>query len=131
MPFVLSACTAAASVLPEKAFAPIDPGKFNDNSAQDLALQLAINNCRAKALVAVASIAQNDPPKENIVTQTNVTAQNGSGNSAFLSGNQPYVPSDLGTTLGKGRRNQEIQSAIFTSCMNKAGFIKKQPSILE
>jgi hypothetical protein len=125
MVFALCACTAAATVPPEKAFAPIEPSKFKDNSAQALAMRLAINDCRAKSLIAVASIENNAPPKENIVMQTNVTVQNGSGSNAFLNGVQPYVDPDWGAQLAKARRNREIQSAIFVSCMNQAGFIQQ------
>lgn len=125
----LSACATAASMPPEKTFAPVDPSKFKDSSAQGLALQIAFNDCRAKALVAITSIEQNQTPKETIVTQTNVTVQNGAGNGTFLNGIQPYVPQpyvqqDWGSGMGLYRRN-EIQSAIFVSCMNKAGFIQK------
>jgi hypothetical protein len=96
--FLLSACTPAATVPPapvEKQFVLADPTKYKTAQERELALQMAQNDCRAKAMSAGETL------RKTIMSESQ------------------------GAALRARDESHDMYVATFISCMNKAGFIAR------
>jgi hypothetical protein len=98
LPLAVCACAPAATAPTPKQFALMDASKYKTPAERDLATQLAENDCKAKATAASA-----------IVHKTIASEHN----------------ANLGVSMRASRESNEMYSATFISCMNKAGFLYK------
>jgi hypothetical protein len=92
------ACAPAATAPSPKQFVLLDPAKYKTPEDQELATQLAENDCKAKATSASATV------QKSIASEKNTSP---------------------GVTGRARREGNEMYSATFISCMNKAGFLYK------
>jgi hypothetical protein len=97
LPLAACACAPASTAPSPKQFVLIDPSKYKTPEEQALATQLAENDCKAKATSAAAAVHKE-------LTEKNAT---------------------LGSSAHARKKEDEMYSATFTSCMNKAGFLYK------
>jgi hypothetical protein len=96
LPLAVCACAPAATAPSPKQFVLLDPSKYKTPSEQELATQLAENDCKAHATSASATV------HKSIASERNTN---------------PGI-------AGRARRESaEMYSATFISCMNKAGFL--------
>jgi hypothetical protein len=122
----LTACTlqGAPPVPPEQQFVPLKPIKSGQESERALALRVAFNDCRAKSLVQASQFQNEAVPQQTITNNTSVTVNTNTDPKPFLDGIQPYNDPNWGERLRNARMQKEMESAIFETCMNKAGFIR-------
>jgi hypothetical protein len=98
LPLAACACAPAATAPSPKQFVLLDPSKYKTPTEQDLATQLAENDCKAKATSAGATV------HKSIATEKSTS---------------------IGNTAHARKEEAEMYSATFISCMNKAGFLYK------
>jgi hypothetical protein len=91
-----AACAPAQTIPVESQFSLIDPNKYKDEQQKALARQLAVNDCKSKAMTAGATI------EKTIASENRGIA------------NQERAR----------EKSAEMYSASFTTCMNNNGYIK-------
>jgi hypothetical protein len=120
--FALCACEHEAP----RTFVAINPPKNQTAAQQELAKQFALNRCHAEAM---KSIGPSHVPEMTTINsnQTNITI--GSGPQPFDAAKNVALYADTlgnaGGAAGRAQRNRELQSAVFTSCMNEAGYLQQ------
>jgi hypothetical protein len=98
LPLAACACAPAATAPSPKQFVLLDPSKYKTPEEQELATQLAENDCKAHATSASAAVHKSIASEKN---------------------------TNLGVTARAKREADGMYSATFISCMNKAGFLYK------
>jgi hypothetical protein len=98
VPLAACACAPVSTGPSPKQFVLLDPAKYKTPTEQELATQLAENDCKAKATSASATV------QKSIASEKSTS---------------------LGAAGRARREGAEMYSATFISCMNKAGFLYK------
>jgi hypothetical protein len=96
LPLAACACAPAATAPSPKQFVLMDPAKYKSPAEQELATQLTENDCKAKATSASATVHRSIASERN---------------------------TNLGVSARARREADEMYSATFIACMNKAGFL--------
>jgi hypothetical protein len=94
----MCACAPVSTAPSPKQFVLLDPSKYKTPTEQELAVQLAENDCKAHATSASATVHRSIASEKN---------------------------ANLVVTNRARREADEMYSATFISCMNKAGFLYK------
>jgi hypothetical protein len=93
----LAACAPAASTQPERLFVLVDPGKYKTEAESTRALQIAQNDCKAKAMSTSATLEKTIASERNSIEN-----------------------------LTRARdKATEMYATSYTLCMNNAGYIQK------
>ncbi len=98
LPLAVCACAPASTAPSPKQFVLLDPSKYKTPEEQALATQLTENDCKAKATAAGAAVHKSLASEKN---------------------------TNIGNTVHARKEEDEMYSATFISCMNKAGFLYK------
>jgi hypothetical protein len=97
LPLAMCACAPVATAPSPKQFVLLDPAKYKTPAEQELATQLAENDCKSKATAASAAV-------HKAASEHNA---------------------NLGSSMRARREADDMYSSTFIACMNKAGFLHK------